>query len=944
MIITQITLENYKQYRGQHTFPVAEDATVGVVGANGVGKTTIFEAIEWCLYKPTSISNKDIRPRGTGGEVRVVVQLTTNRGDEVYEVERVLKRSSTQATVYRINEIGGGEPVVQGTREVTEYISTRLIGLGHGAFVATFFTRQKELGFFDNLRPAERRREVGKLLGFETIKQAQALIAEDRSRARADADSLQRQYDARTDSRDLAAEAEAVKASIASHREALTRAEQALKTAETSTEALEKRQHALQELRDRHNAIESELRDLQTRRQHAIDREAQLMRELKHLDQRETERGSLAAMATREPELRAERARLEAERERFHTRERILGEMQGCGQTIERSIVDLRALVDRTRGATENSDWAWSDNDNNDPLNGIDRLFAIASVVDIAAGEARLASYRDAVAQQQRIEQESVTLQKYLDRQKQVEAKLDRLMREGDPADHRSELERRQETARAAQSSARATIASVTPQRGRAVELADRLEQQQFDDVCPTCGRPFTDGEAELVISTLRQRIAEHDAAINQARGQVSDAEQALRQLAGEQKEVQAREKEIQQCRSSLAAAKEYITQQQATVASARDALQRVLVRAKMSKPPQADAVQNAEQAVRAARTMAETTQPLAMLKRSISDAQEARTRHERDLAELADVQWDAAQYRQVVERHGEASSAASAVQQIDRELARRPQLEHDLGATRQQTADLTAGIEKQTEERESVGFDPAAHRQVTTDLQAARQAEREQREQLNIADRAAREEGYRLETLERETAELATLAEEAATKRQLRDELDLMYSEFSEFDKFVAQHLSPRLSEITSDVVAEMTDGVYDRVEFDEDYGIEVYDGTGEKFALETFSGGERDAIALAARLALSRMVGSQATNPPGFLVLDEVFGSLDAERRERVLTLLGQHSHEYFRQMFIISHVDDVQQSPVFDTVWQVVQDEDGNSDIVTVDGATMAAGVSA
>jgi hypothetical protein len=44
----------------------------------------------------------------------------------------------------------------------------------------------------------------------------------------------------------------------------------------------------------------------------------------------------------------------------------------------------------------------------------------------------------------------------------------------------------------------------------------------------------------------------------------------------------------------------------------------------------------------------------------------------------------------------------------------------------------------------------------------------------------------------------------------------------------------------------------------------------------------------------------------------------------------------------MFIISHVDDVQQSPEFDTVWQVVQDADGNSDIVTVNGAAMAAGV--
>ena len=183
MIITHITIDNYKQYRGVHEFDLAEDATIGVIGANGVGKTTIFEAIEWCLYNPRSISNKDIRPRTTGGEVRVVLQITTDDGARTYEVERILKRSGTQATVYLMNDMGGGEPIVQGTREVTDYIASRLIGLGHAAFVATFFTRQKELSFFGDMRPAERRREVGKLLGFETIKQAQQLIADERSQA-----------------------------------------------------------------------------------------------------------------------------------------------------------------------------------------------------------------------------------------------------------------------------------------------------------------------------------------------------------------------------------------------------------------------------------------------------------------------------------------------------------------------------------------------------------------------------------------------------------------------------------------------------------------------------------------------------------------------------------------------------------------------------------------
>ena len=930
MIITQLTLENYKQYRGEHTFQIAEDATVGVVGANGVGKTTIFEAIEWCLYKPTSISNKDIRPRGVGGEVRVVVQLTTNAGDAVYEVERVLKRSSTQATVYKLNEMGGGEPVVQGTREVTDHISTRLIGLGHAAFVATFFTRQKELSFFGNMQATARRREVGKLLGFETIKQAQALIADDRSKARADAESLQRQYDAKTENRDVKAEIAAAKDAIATQHKTVEEATTALTCAEKATATTETRLQELQEQRDRYTAIVSELRNLETRHQHANERETSIVRELAQLDRREEERTRLAGTAAEEPELRAERLRLEAERERHQARERLLSEMNGCGQTVDRAVADLRALVERTREATNEPGWRWSQDDQSAPMAGIDRLVAIASSVDVPSADQQLNGYRAALVEQETLNQESAKLRRYQDRVADINAELDGLMKDGEPADHRAALEAQQADTRTRRSNAQATIASITPQRERAQELANRLEQQHFDDACPTCGRPFNDDEAELVIGTLRESIRRHDAAIGAARADAAAAEKDARRLQQELHQVQQQEAQVQKCRASLESAREYIGQQEAAVEAVRTRLTSALERiGQPSAPSQAD-VDAAEREVSRRRMLLETVEPLRMLRRSIGDARDAMARHEQDLSSLVDIAWEPDAYREVSERHTAASNAASAIEQIDRELARRPQLEHDLATTREQIAGLTSEIDVQATARDAVGFDAAVLQEVTTGLQQARQAEREHREHLQKADRAAREAGYRLETLEKEETQLAELIEQATVKRQLKDELDLMYNEFSEFDKFVAQHLSPRLSEMTSDIVADMTDGTYDRVEFDEDYGIEVFDGTGEKFALETFSGGERDAIALAARLALSRMVGSQAANPPGFLVLDEVFGSLDAERRERVLTLLGQHSHEYFRQMFIISHVDDVQQSPVFDTVWQVVQQEDGTSDV--------------
>jgi exonuclease SbcC len=158
------------------------------------------------------------------------------------------------------------------------------------------------------------------------------------------------------------------------------------------------------------------------------------------------------------------------------------------------------------------------------------------------------------------------------------------------------------------------------------------------------------------------------------------------------------------------------------------------------------------------------------------------------------------------------------------------------------------------------------------------------------------------------------------------------MYREFAAFDQFVASRIAPRLAEQTSELLDIATDGKYNHVEFDDNYGIQVYDGPDEKFPLEGFSGGERDVVALCARLALSQVIGSSAAHPPSFLVLDEVFGALDRDRRTQLLELLGRIAEtiDSFQQMFIISHVDDVRSSPIFTRVLRIVEAEDGSSRI--------------
>jgi exonuclease SbcC len=105
--------------------------------------------------------------------------------------------------------------------------------------------------------------------------------------------------------------------------------------------------------------------------------------------------------------------------------------------------------------------------------------------------------------------------------------------------------------------------------------------------------------------------------------------------------------------------------------------------------------------------------------------------------------------------------------------------------------------------------------------------------------------------------------------------------------------------------------------LELDEDYLATIID---EGSAKPVISGGEEDLANLALRLAISQMIAERAGQPLSLLVLDEIFGSLDEERRGSVLALLRQLA-DRFPQVILITHIDSVREG--FDRVVRVSYD---------------------
>jgi exonuclease SbcC len=175
-------------------------------------------------------------------------------------------------------------------------------------------------------------------------------------------------------------------------------------------------------------------------------------------------------------------------------------------------------------------------------------------------------------------------------------------------------------------------------------------------------------------------------------------------------------------------------------------------------------------------------------------------------------------------------------------------------------------------------------------------------------------------------------LANEKAAAASRMDEMDNL---FTEFFRSLTARARPMLEVEASDLVRKLTDSRYERMEFDDNYRVRLLDRFDDSYAIERFSGGESDVASLSARVALSRIVASRGGNTMGFLVLDEVFGSLDAGRRNNVLLALERLKRS-FGQIFIISHVAEVQESALVDEVWMLEEDEEGKSAVRRINTA--------
>jgi len=211
-------------------------------------------------------------------------------------------------------------------------------------------------------------------------------------------------------------------------------------------------------------------------------------------------------------------------------------------------------------------------------------------------------------------------------------------------------------------------------------------------------------------------------------------------------------------------------------------------------------------------------------------------------------------------------------------------------------------------------GYSEAAYESARQAWEAAEQARREA-ELAAVrarAERQAAEEAVRAVSRRREErAKREEEARRAARDLALYNELDRA---FTDLRTDLNQQLRPDLSDLASAFLRELSAGRYGEVELDEDYVATIIEGGEPK---PVISGGEEDIANLALRLAISQMIAERAGQPLSLLVLDEIFGSLDEERRGAVVDLLRSLA-DRFPQVILITHIEGIREG--FDRVIRV------------------------
>jgi len=300
------------------------------------------------------------------------------------------------------------------------------------------------------------------------------------------------------------------------------------------------------------------------------------------------------------------------------------------------------------------------------------------------------------------------------------------------------------------------------------------------------------------------------------------------------------------------------------------------------------------------------------------SFAGEARARLAEIDAQCRKLGYDPAAHEAVRRQEQAGRAAEEALRQLESAKAALEPLEREIADLGAQIETLNAQLQAQHAEWEAAAGRLAAAQAQAPDVRQAERAlleiqERENRLRMDVG--AARQ---KVNVLER-------VRERRRNVARQRDELALAVSRYRRLEQafgkkgvpaLLIEAALPEIEMHANDILERLSNGGMSvrfvtqqaykgrREDLKETLEIQIIDSAGMR-AYEMYSGGEAFRVDFAVRLALARVLAARAGARLQTLVIDEGFGSQDAQGRQRLVEAINLIQGD-FEKILVITHIE--------------------------------------
>lgn len=199
MIPIQLTLRNFLSYRDTAELDLTGLHLACISGSNGVGKSTILEAMTWALFGKSRVKsdddivNRDAAAKGQAAEVSFVFELEG-------AVYRVIRRKAPRKTTelefnVRGADVAGDRWQVKTEARVrdTEREIEKLLRMDYDVFTNASFLLQGKADEFTANSPARRKQILAEILGVQRWDEYKDLATEHRKEVQVEVMAVDRQ-------------------------------------------------------------------------------------------------------------------------------------------------------------------------------------------------------------------------------------------------------------------------------------------------------------------------------------------------------------------------------------------------------------------------------------------------------------------------------------------------------------------------------------------------------------------------------------------------------------------------------------------------------------------------------------------------------------------------------------------------------------------------------